>query len=620
MSGSLLQSQSLRSIPLDRDGWQTGFDSALFQGSESQSWTDGKPPIDEWQVAGSKRARRRKGTQEQANTKTEDQISPNDSGIFGSVVDLGQETSDRAQNGASRSNGTSSGSSSGAPTAASRSTTSAPTTQSPASSTIAFAPLSVDDDLPVKGKKAEKRKQKKKPKMQADSEIVADQAAGSQEDGVGAAPYKLPARFSDELVTHRDERQVELDILRSFVGPISASGGALEKSSNRQRRRQQLQDVVVGVLRRHPSLNYYQGYHDVISTLLLVLSPHHPTQTTSETGAWESKADFDLVLEAGERLTLFFLRDFMTKGIDPCMGWLKVLRNLLRQADPTFCKSVVEQASPLPFFALSWLITLLSHDLELGATASTKVFDFILVGGPETILWMIAALLLQSREELMRGDGMEEEEYGDPALLHHTLSKLPKQVTEGKTSIDDIVVRAKKLRKKVGGTNRARQGVMGSHSVMCTWSPLSAPPRDSTIAGTAGGSGITTTDWTSSYAQAEEYLSSSPDGLQKIVLDPTPSPPAEEEGAFDFAPDKKGRRHGSGGKPRDGKKPSSTSGGSAAATGAAVLVSVVVVAGAALFLGSHAMDRQQKTKLAHDLSDLGKGLVGLAFCAAGACQ
>jgi len=477
----------------------------------------------------------------------------------------------------------------------------------------------VDDDLPVKAKKAEKRKQRKKLKAQGSSLVGSDtqsdrkhaasQAAGSHENGETTAPYKLPARFSEELAAHRDERQVELDILRSFVGPISASGGALEKSANRQRRRQQLQDVVVGVLRRHPSLNYYQGYHDVISTLLLVLSPHHPTVTISETGAWASKADFDLVLEASERFSLFFLRDFMTKGIDPCMGWLKVLRNLVRQVDPTFSKTVVEQASPLPFFALSWLITLLSHDLELGAAASSKVFDAILIGGPETILWIIAALLLQSREELINGDGMQEEEYGDPALLHHTLSKLPEQMTSGKSSIDDVIVRARKLRKKVGGTSRPREGVMGSHSAMCTWSPLSAP-RDSTAA----------SDWSSFYTQAEEYLSS-PDSLQKVVLDPTPSPPAEEDSAFNFGPGSKGRRRGKeGGSGKPGESSKKAGGSSAAATSAAVLVSVVVVAGAAIFLGSHAMDRHQKTKLAHDLSDLGKGLVGLALCAAGACQ
>lgn len=34
---------------------------------------------------------------------------------------------------------------------------------------------------------------------------------------------------------------------------------------------EQLTDIILDVLKRHPQLHYYQGYHDVAVTLLLVV-------------------------------------------------------------------------------------------------------------------------------------------------------------------------------------------------------------------------------------------------------------------------------------------------------------------------------------------------------------
>ena len=80
--------------------------------------------------------------------------------------------------------------------------------------------------------------------------------------------------------------------------------------------------VIVTTLRRHPSLQYFQGYHDVrlvslcsdsaadlcpqiISVLLLTLE------------------DEDISLAAAERMSLHRLRDSMGSGLEPVLGYLR---------------------------------------------------------------------------------------------------------------------------------------------------------------------------------------------------------------------------------------------------------------------------------------------------------
>ncbi|CAG8568465.1 13000_t:CDS:2 [Dentiscutata erythropus] len=85
-------------------------------------------------------------------------------------------------------------------------------------------------------------------------------------------------------VAHKDENQVSLDANRSFVH--------FPKGLNDQQRKQKqsvLYEVIVGILRRQPNLSYYQGFHDVCTTLLEVLG---------KGGA----------IKAGENIAMFLLR------------------------------------------------------------------------------------------------------------------------------------------------------------------------------------------------------------------------------------------------------------------------------------------------------------------------
>jgi hypothetical protein len=72
-----------------------------------------------------------------------------------------------------------------------------------------------------------------------------------------------------DLAHHEDEGQVKLDVDRSFVNLLEGAPSYLrprrcrrahagDNADVKAQRRQELQDVIVGVLRLHPDLNYFQ--------------------------------------------------------------------------------------------------------------------------------------------------------------------------------------------------------------------------------------------------------------------------------------------------------------------------------------------------------------------------
>lgn len=119
--------------------------------------------------------------------------------------------------------------------------------------------------------------------------------------------------------THGDEGQVKLDVNRSFVGLLDHV-----MPEERQRRRDQLEEVIVTILRRHPSLHYFQGYHDIVGIMLLVVD------------------DVDLTIECVERMSLHRLRDSMSTGLEPVIALLRLMKRILSVVDPAFAR-VVDQ-------------------------------------------------------------------------------------------------------------------------------------------------------------------------------------------------------------------------------------------------------------------------------------
>ncbi|EAT79227.2 hypothetical protein SNOG_13343 [Parastagonospora nodorum SN15] len=134
----------------------------------------------------------------------------------------------------------------------------------------------------------------------------------------------------EKLPPHKDEHQVSLDVNRAFVYyPKNESEKQLE------RRKEELSDVIIHVLRRHPTLCYFQGYHDIVQVFLLVL------------GVQDAPA-------AVARLSLLRIRDFMLSTLDPAISQLELLRPIFRAADPELFNHLPKSQ---PSFALAGTIT-----------------------------------------------------------------------------------------------------------------------------------------------------------------------------------------------------------------------------------------------------------------------
>jgi hypothetical protein len=150
------------------------------------------------------------------------------------------------------------------------------------------------------------------------------------------------------------------------------------------------------VLRRHPALCYFQGYHDIAQVFLLVL------------GAQDAPG-------AIERLSLLRIRDFMVSTLSPALAQLELLRPILRAADPELYNHMPENQ---PTSALSGTITMFAHNIQEYKDI-TRLFDFFLAHDATMPIYLFAAVVLSRREELL------EIEKEDEDILYVMLGKLP---------------------------------------------------------------------------------------------------------------------------------------------------------------------------------------------------
>uniref|UniRef100_V5ESR4 Rab-GAP TBC domain-containing protein n=1 Tax=Kalmanozyma brasiliensis (strain GHG001) TaxID=1365824 RepID=V5ESR4_KALBG len=232
-----------------------------------------------------------------------------------------------------------------------------------------------------------------------------------------------------------DIEQVAKDVDRSFIGSafqhlFSSSSNDATPAQDKALRRKQLTHLILTTLSRYPSLHYFQGYHDIVAVILLTLSPDRPSPNAQLFPHERQQAQIELVVE---RISLHLIRDSMTRDLLPIMGQLKMLGNLLRSVDPLFAE-LVDRASPLPFFALPWLLTLLTHDVT-DVAVMRRVLEFVLAYGPASAIYLCAAVLLVRKEEI---EGMDVDELEDPAMLHTILSRLPSIIADVEDSADSI--------------------------------------------------------------------------------------------------------------------------------------------------------------------------------------
>ncbi|KAI9469333.1 rab-GTPase-TBC domain-containing protein [Zychaea mexicana] len=204
---------------------------------------------------------------------------------------------------------------------------------------------------------------------------------------------RLPEKSNDS--SRSDESQVELDILRSFnTYPHDIS------DERKQNLRTQLTGVITHVLRSHPKLHYYQGFHDIASIFLLLFGEK----------------------EAGvlmQQVSLFFIRDAMLDSLDPILREITMIDTIVQHEDPTLHMHMTE-AGVLPYYCLSWVITWFSHDID-DVSKIVRLFDLFLSSNPLMPLYVSAALVLARRKLVLS-------QPADPSMIHTLLTKVPRNV------------------------------------------------------------------------------------------------------------------------------------------------------------------------------------------------
>lgn len=208
---------------------------------------------------------------------------------------------------------------------------------------------------------------------------------------------------------HKYWRQVNLDVDRSH-----RRFPAEMRASRRRSLQEQLVRVIMRVLQRNQDLHYYQGYHDVAVTLLLVVGE-------------------DLATALLEQMSLHQLRDFMEGTMDKTNKMLAFLHPIISEADPEL-EDFLVRSEVGQVFALSWLITWYGHVLK-DFTSIVRLYDFFLATNPLMPVYFGAALIIRRRGEVLSGEC-------EMSYVHHLLSRVPEDLPD---YIDELVTAAHKL-------------------------------------------------------------------------------------------------------------------------------------------------------------------------------
>lgn len=144
------------------------------------------------------------------------------------------------------------------------------------------------------------------------------------------------------IKSHHDERQVRVDIDRSFWS-LDCARAWSDRRLNRKRT--DLSNIIIALLSHNPGYYYFQGLHDVVTVFLLVFNDNPMT--------------FAVVEQVCQR----YLVDYMRRDFSSLSKIMKLIMVLIKRADPELSE-FLEQSETEPFFATSWLITWLSHDIS----------------------------------------------------------------------------------------------------------------------------------------------------------------------------------------------------------------------------------------------------------------
>lgn len=197
---------------------------------------------------------------------------------------------------------------------------------------------------------------------------------------------------AEVLKGHRDYNQVVLDVNRT----LKRFPPGME-DDERFALQDQLVDLIMRVLVNRPELHYYQGYHDICVTFLLVVGE-------------------DLAFALVDTLSLNHLRDFMDSNMDRTKHMLNYLYPIIGKSNPVL-REFLECSEVGTVFCLSWLITWYGHVLN-DLRHIVRLYDFFIACHPLMPIYLAAAIVLYREEEILSNEC-------EMCVLHGLLSKIP---------------------------------------------------------------------------------------------------------------------------------------------------------------------------------------------------
>lgn len=211
----------------------------------------------------------------------------------------------------------------------------------------------------------------------------------------------------DELQSHPEYNQVVLDVNRSLKR--FPPGIPYEQRIALQ---DQLTVLILRVIKKYPNLRYYQGYHDVAVTFLLVAGEEVAYAIMEELSTTHFSECMQETMEATQRRLMFI--------------WPVVLFE-----QPELFK-FLQRSSVGTLFALPWYLTWFGHSLN-SYKAVVRLYDYFLASPMYTPIFVTAAILLFRSESILIEDC-------DMASVHCVLSKLPDDLP-----FEDLLKTASKL-------------------------------------------------------------------------------------------------------------------------------------------------------------------------------
>ncbi|XP_067355398.1 TBC1 domain family member 20 isoform X2 [Channa argus] len=217
-------------------------------------------------------------------------------------------------------------------------------------------------------------------------------------DPVDIETLRRAAASKGGLLTDELRRKVWPKLLNINVYDLPHKPGM--PATERAVLQEQLIDIILEIMKRNPQLHYYQGYHDVAVTLLLVVGER-------------------MTIAMLDTLSNYHLRDFMDPTMDSTKHILNYLMPILEQVDGELHDFMI-RAEVGTIFALSWLITWYGHVLS-DFKYTLRLYDFFLASHPLMPIYLAATIVLHRTKEVKQTEC-------DMAMVHHLLSRIPQDL------------------------------------------------------------------------------------------------------------------------------------------------------------------------------------------------